>query len=93
MVNISHYKLIDYFDVLGNAEYGYEVNDVCTVEKDIIISDNASDKEIIDQLIDVIGYLTPEARETVQLESSDGYFIEINVIADGMPIGRLEKIR
>lgn len=91
-VPVNHYKLIDYYDVWGNKENGYCVNGVCTVEDDICITEDSSDREIIDYLIDVIGYLSPNAREAVELESSDGNMIEIQAISDGFPIGRLEKI-
>ena len=91
-VPVNHYKLIDYYDVWGNAEHGYEVNAACTVEKDICISADVTDKEIIDYLIDVIGYLAPEAREQVEIESCDDSFLEIQAIPTGYPLGRLEKI-
>lgn len=88
---VNHYKLIDYFDVWGNAEDGWEVNDLTTVEDDIIITEDSSDEEIIDYLIQ-IEYLKPEARENVHLESYDNEMIEIVQTKDDYPIGRLEMI-
>ena len=88
---ITHYKLIDYFDVWGNPIDGWEVNDLTTVEEDIVIAEDSTDEEIIDFLIQ-IEYLKPEARENVHLESYDNEMIEIVQTKDDYPIGRLEMI-
>lgn len=88
---VNHYKLIDYFDVWGNPIDGWEVNDLTTVEEDIVIAEDATDEEIIDLLIR-IGYLTPEAKGNVHLESYDNEMIEIVQTKDDYPIGRLEMI-
>ena len=88
---INHYKLIDYFDVWGNPIDGWEVNDLTTVEEDIVIAEDATDEEIIDFLIQ-IEYLKPEARENVHLESYDNEMIEIVQTKDDYPLGRLEMI-
>ena len=88
---VNHYKLIDYFDVWGNAEDGWEVNDLTTVEDDIVITEDSSDEDIIDFLIQ-IEYLKPEAKELVHLESYDNEMIEIVQTKDDYPIGRLEMI-
>ena len=88
---VNHYKLINYFDVLGNPIDGWEVNDLTTVEEDIVIAEDSTDEEIIDFLIQ-IEYLKPEARENVHLESYDNEMIEIVQTKDDYPIGRLEMI-
>ena len=88
---VNHYKLIDYFDVWGNPIDGWEVNDLTTVEEDIVIAEDSTDEEIIDFLIQ-IEYLKPEARENVHLESYDNEMIEIVQTKDDYPIGRLEMI-
>lgn len=46
----SSYSLINYFDVLGNAKDGWEVNNQCVECDDIHISPDATDKEICDLL-------------------------------------------
>lgn len=89
---VNHYKLIDYFDVWGNPIDGWEVNDLTTVEENIVIAEDSTDEEIIDFLIQ-IGYLKPEAKELVHLESYDDEIIEIVQIKNDYPIGRLEMIR
>ena len=88
---VNHYKLIDYFDVWGNPIDGWEVNDLTTVEEDIVIAEDSTDEEIIDFLIQ-IEYLKPEARENVHLESYDNEMIEIVQTKDDYLIGRLEMI-
>ena len=88
---VNHYKLIDYFDVWGNATDGWEVNDVTTVIHDIAIAEDATDEEIIDYLIQ-LDYLCLEAKENVHLESYDNEMIEIVQTKDDYPLGRLEMI-
>ena len=88
---VNKYKLIDYFDVWGNATDGWEVNDLTTVENDIVIAEDSTDEEIIDFLIQ-IEYLKPEAKELVHLESYDNQMIEIVQTKDDYPIGRLEML-
>ena len=89
---VNHYKLIDYFDVWGNATDGWEVNDLTTVEDDIVIAEDLTDEEIIDFLIQ-INYLCSLAKGNVYLESQDNEMIEIINKEDDCPIGRLEMIR
>ena len=88
---VNHYKLIDYFDVWGNATDGWEVNDLTTVEDDIVIAEDLTDEEIIDFLIQ-INYLCSLAKGNVYLESQDNEMIEIINKEDDCPIGRLEMI-
>ena len=88
---VNHYKLIDYFDVWGNEEDGWEVNDVTTVENDIVIAEDSTDEEIIDFLVR-IEYLKPETKDLVYLESYDNEMIEIIARENDYPIGRLEMI-
>lgn len=92
---VNKYKLVSYLDVWGNPIDGWEVNlwfnDYDTDETCLRISEDATDEEIIDFLIQ-IGYLLPTAKETVYLESYDNEFIEIIEKKDDYPLGRLEMI-
>lgn len=92
---VNKYKIVDYIDVWGNAEDGWEVNDLTsyydTDDTCLRISEDATDEEIIDFLIQ-INYLKPEAKELVYLESYDNEMIEIVQAKDDYPIGRLEMI-
>lgn len=91
---INKYKLVDYFDVWGNED-GWQVNDLTsyydTDETCLRISEDSTDEEIIDYLIQ-IGYLVPEAKGLVYLESQDNEFIEVIKTEDDYPLGRLEMI-
>lgn len=88
---VNKYKLIDYFDVWENATDGWEVNNLCEIEDDIILAEDTTDEEIIDFLI-MINYLESEAKEQVHLESQDNEMIEIVQTKDDYPLGRLEMI-
>ena len=70
------YTLINYFDVWGNEEDGWEVNDCCSEADDITITDDATEQDIIDYLYNI------EFFKTNDLEKFDveycGDFIEIS---------------
>lgn len=92
---VNKYKIVDYIDVWGNAEDGWEVNlwfnDYDTEDTCLRIAEDSTDEEIIDLLVR-IGYLTPEVKELVYLESYDNEMIEIVARENDYPIGRLEMI-
>ena len=92
---VNKYKIVDYFDVWGNPIDGWEVNNLTsyydTDDTCLRISEDATDEEIIDFLIQ-INYLKPEAKNLVHLESYDNEMIEIVHTKDDYPIGRLEMI-
>lgn len=86
------YDLINYFDVWGNAEDGWDVNDLSKDEEDIYIDDSLSDEEIVDFLIDQVGFLSPSARGKIEVWDN-GDMIEFSVAETGEPLGRLERKR
>lgn len=47
------WTLINYFDVWGNEEDGWEVNNACTEFDDLEIADDATDQDIIDYLYNI----------------------------------------
>lgn len=81
---VNSYTLIDYYDVWGNAEDGYEVNDSMIAFTDLNISEDATDEDIIDYLIS-INYLAPQAKEECELENN-GEWMEITRKADNYPV-------
>lgn len=85
----SKYKLINYFDVWGNAEVGYEVNDLCVEETGIFIADDTTDQEVLSLLVR-IGFLVTDDLEKVCIKW-EGDMIEIEGVETGVPLGRLEK--
>lgn len=84
------YKLIDYYDVLGNEEDGYEVNNLSTCVTGIEIADDTTDADIINYLKS-INFLSENATtETVELDGDD-FYIELTEKETGYPLGRLER--
>lgn len=87
----NKYKLVDYFDVWGNLEDGYEVNNLAVVADDIVLSDDVTDQEILD-FLENMGYLTTNDLNKIEVISWDSDFIELFEIETGCPICRLERI-
>ena len=83
------YSLINYFGVWGNKKDGWEVNNLCTEETGIVIADDASDKEILNYLVQ-IGFLTISDMRKVKIDTSCGDMMEIYAIKDMYPLGRLQ---
>ena len=86
----KYYELVDYFDVWGNEEDGWEVNDQAVWAKngadDIYLSADTTDIELIDYLKG-IGYLDDDVKESdLYIDWGDGDFIEIFKADDMMPI-------
>lgn len=86
------YDLIDYFDVWGNEEDGWDVNNLAKVESDIWLDDDLSDDEIVNYLIDQVWFFSPKARGNIEV-IGDGDFIEFFNAETGEPLGRLERTR
>ena len=84
------YSLINYFDVCGNAEEGWEVNDLFTVKTGITIADDASEKEILNYLVQ-IGFLNTSDMRRVMVDISDDDMMEIYAIKGMKPLGRLQR--
>jgi hypothetical protein len=83
------YKLVNYFDVWGNSKDGFEVNNLAVVENEVYISDDSTNKEIV-QFLKSIGYFKKTVRMNMLDIYNDGELIEFFQKKDGMPIGRLE---
>ena len=82
---VKFYSLYNYFDVWGNVEDGWEVNNQCVEFDDLYLADDVSEDEVIDYLIQ-IDFLVPNAKELVEIDNSymDGY--EIIEKETGKPI-------
>lgn len=85
------WRLINYFDVWGNEADGFEVNNACVEFDDLIITDEATDDDIIDYLIE-IGFLSEKAKGNVRLESDWDWGVELYQKDNDYPIGRLERL-
>jgi len=89
--SFGKYRLVNYFDVWGNEKDGYEVNNSSIEFDDLIILDNAKEKEILNYLVS-IGFLTTSDRRKVRIVDN-GDFLEIEAVKNNYPIGRLELIQ
>ncbi len=83
------FTLVNYFDVWGNEEDGYEVNNACVEAEDVVITDETTDEDIIDYLFQN-EYITDDDYSLYEIESN-GDFIEIFVRETGMPLYSLRR--
>lgn len=83
------YELINYFDVWGNKQDGYEVNNLCTEERDIYLGEDASDMDLL-KFLKRIGFLKKHVRLNMLCIEDLGGQIEISDI-HGMPICRFQE--
>ena len=70
------YSLINYFDVWGNEKDGWEINNQCIAFTDLVITEEASDKDIVKYLYN-IGFLNSHDMRRIIVDSSLGDYIEI----------------
>lgn len=85
------YKLVNYFDVWGNENDGWEVNNLCTEGKYEVKS--FTDEALLELLIKDANFLLPHITlEDVIFDQSSFEMIEFSRVDNGKPLGRLEKI-
>lgn len=89
--NYNKYKLVDYYDVWGNEEDGFEVNDIAVIADDVVISDDADEQDILDLLYNM-EYLNTKDPNKVYVNMSDFDMMELFDATNDCPIGRLERI-
>lgn len=83
------YTLINYFDVWGNQDDGYEVNNQCVEFDDLVITDDATDKDILNYLAsEAVNFLTTSDMRRVRLENL-GDAMEIYAVKEHRPLGVL----
>ena len=63
---MSRYRLINYTDVWGNDKEGYEINDQCIESNDLIISEDASNKDIL-KYLKKIGFFTTDDMRKIKV--------------------------
>lgn len=85
------YRLVDYFDVWGNEEDGFEVNNLAVIENDITISDDATEQDILDLLYNM-EYLNTKDPSKINVEMFDPDMIELFDAKTECPICRLERV-
>ena len=87
----SRWALINYTDVWGNAEDGWEVNNLCREYDDLWLDDTIEPQEVIEYLHET-GFLTTADMSLFEI-IDDGDMIEVNAAEDGQPLFRLEMMR
>lgn len=88
----DYYEWVSY-DVWGNEEDGWEVNDASRFsDKRIIIHDDLTDLEVL-KVLCAEGILNRRYIDDVDVEFLDDYYIELTEKETGKPIGRLEKVQ
>ena len=86
---MSKYRLINYTDVWGNKMDGYEINNQCIEFDDLIISEDASNKDILKYLHGIGFFNTDDMRKIKVVNEGD--MIEFYG-KNTYPLARLELI-
>lgn len=86
---MSKFRVVDYCDVWGNPDDGYEVNDVRVVREEVEIADDATDKQIV-QLLNDIDYFICNDLRVLKVEDNVDW-IEVYRKKDMYPLCRLER--
>lgn len=88
----KRYQLINYFDVWGNEDEGFEVNNQCIEFDDLIISDDSTNEEIFQFMKDISFFNKTAKFESIEFDNSymDGWEI---VLKNGCPVCRIEEYR
>lgn len=88
---MSKYSLVNYFDVWGNAKEGWTVNNQCVEFDELVITDDATDKDILTYLKEV-GFLTTDDMRRVRLDTATyADAIEIYAVKGWKPLGMLTR--
>lgn len=89
---MKKYQLINYFDVWGNDDDGFEVNNQCRENIFIEIDENTTKENIIEQLIEN-GFLKNKANiNNVDVDWFDDHFIELFESGRRYPLCALELV-
>ncbi len=91
MAKARKYRLVNYFDVWGNAKDGWEVNNQCIEFDDLWITDDTTEKEILKYLMD-IHFLSTCDRRRVRIDDYAMDVMEIYAVKGHMPLGSLQVV-
>lgn len=87
MADVTRYELRNYFDVWMESDGTWTVNNSCIEFDDLMITDDASDKEILEYLVD-IGFLATADRRKIRIDDC-GDILEIYQVKGYKPIAAL----
>jgi hypothetical protein len=86
------YKLVNYFDVWRDEEDGWQVNNLCHEEGEIVLNNYTSDNEIVVKLID-FGFLKTGTSPKDIVIWNEYEMIKLFDASNDLPLCRLELIR
>lgn len=89
MAGTSQYVLWDYFDVWGNEEEGWTVNNQTVLYEGLSIEDDATETDLL-KMLKGIGYLTTDDPTKIVVDFSDPDVIFIST-AEGYPLCELRR--
>lgn len=88
----DYYEWVSY-DVWGNEEDGWEVNDTSRFsDKRVVIHDDLTGLEVL-KVLCAEGIINRQYINDIDVEFLDDYYIELTEKDTGKPIGRLEKVQ
>lgn len=94
---MNKWRLVNYIDVWGNVNNGWEVNNVCIEFEDLVISEDATDEDLINYLKEIEFFSTEASTYTIDVIDS-GDIIEFENSGkpykeyEGCPLCRLERV-
>lgn len=83
-------QLINYFDVWGNEEDGYEVNNLCKEGEPFDLPKGFTDEQLLEALKEMEFFNNRATLETVRFEDLHDFGVEFYVARTGEPVGRVE---
>lgn len=86
----NYWTLIDYFDVWGNEEDGWEVNDQSIEFDDLYLDPYITEEELVEYLKS-IGYFASNVTMTDLEIENGGDYIEFFQASNMMPLCRLDR--
>lgn len=93
----NKWKLVNYFDVWGNAKDGWEVNNLCVERDDLVIPYDATDHDLIEMLKEIEFFSSNADNVTINVvDYGDMIEFENSGIpyedCAGYPLCRLERV-
>ena len=86
------YALVNYFDVWGNEKDGWEINNQCVEFDDLHISEDATEKNILDFLV-MLGFLSTSDRRKIRIDMNTyAEAMEIYAVKGNRPIASLRRV-
>lgn len=85
------FKLVNYTDVWGNEEGGYDVMQLTIEQSNVLIQEDCTEKDLLKHLV-LLGFLTTTDRRRVRVDMTNGDMYEIYAVKDKYPMGRFEKV-